>query len=69
MRSYQSWQINQVLIRQTLFGAPFLALSQFMGEQCYPIEVCLFTWSAAKVIESLISSNSNLYLRPAYVQT
>ena len=58
MGSNQTWQSRQLLIRCTLFGAPFLAPSQFMGEQYSLIKVSLLSyWGAAEVIDCLISNN------------
>ena len=50
MGSHFLWQTDQTLIRWSLFGAPFLVPSQFMGEQSYPIKFSSVTLSAAIVI-------------------
>ena len=55
----QSRHTCQVLIRTYLFEAYFLACSQLVNEEGYPVNVCSVTLGAAEVFNPFIANNSN----------
>ena len=50
MGSHMMSQTTQPLIKQVLLGATFIAASQFIGDQCYPLRVCFVTAGLLKLL-------------------